>query len=1068
MVHKASLRTIRFLATLAAIFFLAYPLNAGPALAATGTRYIRDDATGGDCQAFGDWNAGTKTCTMTRDLTDTIEVASNNVTLDGNGHTLTGSNTGNGVYLNARSGVTVKNLTVRQFDKGIYLNSPSGGAGGNTLTANTVSNNGWGIYLAASILNRSGANTLTGNTADANAKHGVYVYSSDGNTLTGNRVTGTKPTTGYGAGIRIEGSSNSILTGNVASGNATLGIRINGGNGHNLTDNVAGSNKGGGISVDAGGSTLAGNTASNNGEGWPDAGIYAQGSNLTITNNTTSGNNGLGIYLAMVRDSTVAGNIVTGTNSSESILLASSSGNSLTGNTATNGSVGIHVNGSDGNAISGNTTSGNAHSGIRIAYSDNNTLAGNTINANGDNGIVIWVSSGNTLTRNNVANNMSHGVDYGLNISHMSNNNTVYNNVFYNNGINRPQAHQVPNSSNVFNLPAPVGGNYWSDWQTPDANNDGFVDSPYVFPGGQDNLPWVRQGGWLDNAPPVTTDDAPLSWRRAPFTVTLTCTDNASGSGCKETKYRVDGGAWQTGNSVNVSTEGDHLLEYYSTDNAGNQEAPRSVRAKLDTTAPVLQQGPIQGTAGSDGWYRSDVIVSFTASDALSGLLNPGDAAFILTASQEGGASNTLVNVVYDRAGNSSTAGPLPFKIDRTPPVTTASAVPAWSNADVTVSLNASDNLSGAAVTYYRLDGGATQSGTSILVSLPGIHIIEFWSEDRAGNVEAHQTLQVRIDKTPPTINHSQAPAPNAYGWNNSSVTVTFTCTDDLSGVLSCTAPQTLTTEGRDQPVTGTAVDNAGNSASDMARVSIDLTAPTISGAPDRSANIYGWYSADVTISFACVDALSGVATCSGSTTLGQGAHQSVTGNAADKAGNTASFTVSEINIDKTKPEISISGQAIVLQGATQSATVVASDALSGLVSDPSGQLALDTSAPGAKTVSITVADRSGNSASASFSYTVWGVDGPFAPVVKNGNGTGQFKAGSSIPVKFRITSGNGLITSATGTVSIGGASAPFRWDATGNQYVANVKTASATGAFPVTLNVDGVGSAVIAGVTLR
>ena len=62
--------------------------------------------------------------------------------------------------------------------------------------------------------------------------------------------------------------------------------------------------------------------------------------------------------------------------------------------------------------------------------------------------------------------------------------------------------------------------------------------------------------------------------------------------------------------------------------------------------------------------------------------------------------------------------------------------------------------------------------------------------------------------------------------------------------------------------MTGTAVDTAGNSATDTADVSIDQVEPTIAGAPDRAANGNGWYDADVTVSFACADALSGVASC--------------------------------------------------------------------------------------------------------------------------------------------------------------------------------------------------------------
>ena len=45
---------------------------------------ITDDATGGDCSTFGMWDSTSKTCTLTRDLTEGITIQSSYVTLDGN------------------------------------------------------------------------------------------------------------------------------------------------------------------------------------------------------------------------------------------------------------------------------------------------------------------------------------------------------------------------------------------------------------------------------------------------------------------------------------------------------------------------------------------------------------------------------------------------------------------------------------------------------------------------------------------------------------------------------------------------------------------------------------------------------------------------------------------------------------------------------------------------------------------------------------------------------------------------------------------------------------------------
>jgi parallel beta-helix repeat protein len=103
------------------------------------------------------------------------------------------------------------------------------------------------------------------------------------------------------------------------------------------------------------------------------------------------------------------------------------------------------------------------------------------------NGIYLGSSSSNTLT-NNTANDNNYGIYIDRSIG-----NEVYNNNFIN---NTTQAYVYGGSGNKFYLDKPDGGNYWSDWTSPNNDGDGFVDSPYVFTVGQDNLPWVLQDGW--------------------------------------------------------------------------------------------------------------------------------------------------------------------------------------------------------------------------------------------------------------------------------------------------------------------------------------------------------------------------------------------------------------------------------------------------------------------------------------------------------------------------------------------------------------------------------------------
>ena len=100
-------------------------------------------------------------------------------------------------------------------------------------------------------------------------------------------------------------------------------------------------------------------------------------------------------------------------------------------------------------------------------------------------GISLHSSVDNILTNNTASNNGWSGI-----YLYSSSNNKIYNNNFIGNAT---QAYVDGGSSNVFNLDKPVGGNYWSNWTTPDSDGDGFVDIPFVFSGGQDNFPSVEQ-----------------------------------------------------------------------------------------------------------------------------------------------------------------------------------------------------------------------------------------------------------------------------------------------------------------------------------------------------------------------------------------------------------------------------------------------------------------------------------------------------------------------------------------------------------------------------------------------
>lgn len=142
----------------------------------------------------------------------------------------------------------------------------------------------------------------------------------------------------------------------------------------------------------------------------------------------------------------------------------------------------------------------------------------------------------------------------------------------------------------------------------------------------------VRQ----DRIAPTTTDNGNTSWVNADQTVTLTPTDDASGSGVASTKYCVD-----TTNSCSPATTGisvsvtcasgsncQQYVRYYSTDSAANTESTHSVLIKIDKTIPsfTLTGWSDEATCNTtpltdnESYNDSRICLKYPASDTGSGL----------------------------------------------------------------------------------------------------------------------------------------------------------------------------------------------------------------------------------------------------------------------------------------------------------------------------------------------------------------------------------------------------------------------------------------------------------------
>jgi hypothetical protein len=111
---------------------------------------------------------------------------------------------------------------------------------------------------------------------------------------------------------------------------------------------------------------------------------------------------------------------------------------------------------------------------------------------------------------------------------------------------------------------------------------------------------------------------------------------------------------------------------------------------------------------------------------------------------------------------------------DTTPPVTTSNAPTAPVNQDTTVTFSATDNSSGVAATYFTVNGGAQQTGNAAVFTADGTYALQFWSVDKAGNVEQPKSATVTIDRSAPVTTVASNPAAPANGWYSSDVTLNF------------------------------------------------------------------------------------------------------------------------------------------------------------------------------------------------------------------------------------------------------------------------------------------------------
>jgi parallel beta-helix repeat protein len=403
-------------------------------------------------QAFGNWDSVSKTASLTKNVSATIQIDSDDIVLNGKGYIINGSDKDLlfGVYIPDKFNVSVQNIKVTNCRDGVSLYN----CNECFLKQCFCARNKYGISN-----NLSNKTNITQNRTEYNSIYGIKLYKS------------------------ITSSVNE----NILSMSGSFAVDCEKSTFSNVAINGFYNNSGGGIrfreySFE---SILEKNLFVNN-----DCGISLESYcfNCRILSNILYSS-----LLAASIDSCHAIDVMDNDflmGNGDGVNISSSDGCTIKENSCTlNRGSGISSRNTHRIDISSNTISSNSNSGVELQYCDNCIISSNDVKFNNLGGIELYYSHFNSISGNNIQENRI----FGLQTKH-ANSNDIYNNNFIDNDrqVNDLQ------SINKFSKAKPDGGNYWSDFSLNDANRDTIVEQPYkVSKKNIDEMPWTREGAWM-------------------------------------------------------------------------------------------------------------------------------------------------------------------------------------------------------------------------------------------------------------------------------------------------------------------------------------------------------------------------------------------------------------------------------------------------------------------------------------------------------------------------------------------------------------------------------------------
>ena len=695
---------------------------------------------------------------------------------------------------------------------------------------------------------------------------------------------------------------------------------------------------------------------------------------ISCTNITVKNLDVYGILLANVTHSTISN--VNTHNSRFGITAPWLSNSSITNCNVYNNAYGMAITYAYNNVIMNCSTYNNTNYGMNIGASFYNNVTNCSTYSNSNGYSLSSTSSFNRIVDCSIFNNKGYGIQFSM-LAFTGKSNRIYHNNFVNLVAKNAQDKYTVN---FWNDSYPSGGNYWSDYTGVDiysgpgqniSGSDGIGDTPFSITSGtnKDKYPLMNP---RDTTPPIITNvTAKPQLQASSAKVNITCyvIDNIMVNTVKANisgpyGFNIEALMTKQGTSrfyyynQTYALTGAYQYFIWANDTHGNiavsnnyiftiSDLPISAVNPLPTwkmTAPFT----VVATAYDSNGVNNVTLYYNYSNDGISwtgwtlyGVDTAAPWSWSFTGADGYYRFYSIAVDIYGITENPPGTADASTGLDTTKPVTTMALNPVtpngqqgWYVSVVTVTLSATDGLSGVVSTWYKLDASAWNLyAAPLTVSSNGEHTVQYRSLDNAGNQENASSIAFKIDTIAPTTTRTLQGLLGSQGWYVTNVTVTLSASDVTSGVNYTKYNLNngswivyngsfVSTENGNYTLYYCSVDFAGNTEATKQvafRIQHDVTPPVTTHHLDGTMGQNNWFIYPVTVTFSAVDDSAGVASTTykldaGNWTPYTGAFL-ITGDAAvhtilyysvDKVGNTESVKGATLKIDQTKPTINL------------------------------------------------------------------------------------------------------------------------------------------------------------------